>query len=164
MMACDTLECAIGSLANFREMGQPISIGLRANGMEAQLRVSCDEAFGGENTPVIEDIYLNTIFGGLSYFLGHRFPATSVVTRNRGQVLGGRHWSMSAPVHLGGVVAIHFPASLLTETWQADPTDDICWPVLQHRLALDNGINTQLTGRSVSIRQLNTVALCTELG
>jgi AraC-like DNA-binding protein len=164
MMACSTLERAIGSLANFHEMGQPISIRLRTDGIEAQLCVSCDDAFGGEHTPVIEDIYLNTIFGGLSYFLGRRFPATAVVTRNRGQALGVRHWSMMALVHLGSVAAIHFPLSLLTETRQADPTDDICWTVLHHRLALDDGINTQQTDRSVSIRQLNTIALCSELG
>jgi AraC-like DNA-binding protein len=164
MMACETLGRAISSLARFHEMGQPISIGLRTDGMEAQLYVSCDEAFGGENTPVIEDMHLNTIFGGLSYFLGHRFPTTAIVTRNRAQTLGVRHWSMSAPVHLGGVAALHFPVSLLTETRQADPTDDICWTVLQHRLALDNEVSTQVSDRSVSIRQLNTIALCTELG
>jgi AraC-like DNA-binding protein len=71
---------------------------------------------------------------------------------------------MLAPVHLGGMAAIHFPVSLLTETRQGDPTDDICWTVLQHRLALDSGINTQLPGRSVSIRKLNTTAICTDLG
>ncbi|MFM0283807.1 helix-turn-helix domain-containing protein [Paraburkholderia sediminicola] len=164
MMACDTLERSISSLASFHEMGQPISIGLRTDGMEAQLCVSCDDEFGGGNAPLIEDIHLNTIFGGLSYFLGRRFPATAVVTRNRGQVPGTRHWSMSAPVRLGSVAAIHFPVSLLTETRQADPTDDICWTVLQHRLGLDREINRQLAVRSVSIRQLNTIALCTELG
>jgi AraC-like DNA-binding protein len=164
MIACDTLGRAIGSLANFHEMGQPISIGLRMDGMEAQLCVSCDDAFGSENAPVIEDIYLSTIHGGLSYFLGRRFPATAVVTRNRAQTLGVRHWSMLAPVHLGGMAAIHFPVSLLTETRQGDPTDDICWTVVQHRLALDSGINTQLPGRSVSIRKLNTTAICTDLG
>jgi AraC-like DNA-binding protein len=164
MMACETLERAISSLARFHEMGQPISIGLRKEGMEAQLYVSCDEAFGGENTPIIEDMYLNTIFGGLSYFLGRRFPTTAVVTRNRAQVLGVPHWSMSALVHLGGVAALHFPVSLLTETRQADPTDDICWSVLQYRLALENEVSTRVADRSVSIRQLNTIALCTELG
>jgi hypothetical protein len=63
MMACDTLECAIGSLANFREMGQPISIGLRANGMEAQLRVSCDEAFGARTRRLLRT-YISTLFLG----------------------------------------------------------------------------------------------------
>jgi hypothetical protein len=135
VMACDTLERAISSLTSFYEMGQAISVGLRKNGAEAQLCVSCDEAFGGENAPVIEDTYLSTIFGTLSYFLGRRFPATAVVTRNRAQVLGDRHWSMSAPVHLGGVAALHFPISLLAETRQAEPTDNICWSILQHRLS-----------------------------
>jgi AraC-like DNA-binding protein len=164
MTACNTLERSISSLVSFHEMGQPISIELRTDGMEAQLCVHCDDAFGGENAPVIEDIYLNTIFGGLSYFLGRRFPATAVMTRNRGQALGVRHWSMSAPVRLGGMAAFHFPLPLLTETRQADPTDDICWKVLQHRLAVDNGINAQANDQSISIRQLNTIALCAELG
>jgi AraC-like DNA-binding protein len=164
MMACSTLERAIGSLAKFLEMGHPISIGLRTDGIEAQFCVRCDDAFGGENAPAIEDIYLNSIYGGLSYFLGRRFPATTVVTRNRGQALGVRHWSMTALVRLGSVAAIQFPLSLLTETRQTAPTDDICWTVLHHRLALDSGMITQLADRSVSIKQLNTIALCTELG
>ncbi|QDW40531.1 AraC family transcriptional regulator [Bradyrhizobium sp. KBS0727] len=164
MMACSTLERAIGSLAHFCKMGQPISIWLRTDGMEARLCVSCDDAFGGQNAPVIEDICLNAIFGGLCYFLGRRFPASAIVTRNRRQALGVRHWSMSAAVHLGAVAAIHFPVSLLTETRQADPTDDICWAILQHRLALDSGINPHLPIHSVSIKQLNASALCAELG
>jgi AraC-like DNA-binding protein len=164
VMACDTLERAISSLTSFYEMGQAISVGLRKNGAEAQLCVSCDETFGGENAPVIEDTYLSTIFGTLSYFLGRRFPATAVVTRNRAQVLGDRHWSMSAPVHLGGVAALHFPISLLAETRQAEPTDNICWSILQHRLALDSEVGIQVSDPAVSIRQLNTTALCAELG
>ena len=164
MVACNTLERAIGSLASFHEMGQPICIGLRTNGMEAQLHVRCDDAFGGENAPVIEDIYLSTIYGALSYFLGRRFPATAVLTRNRAQALGVRHWSMQAPVHLGGAAAIHFPISLLAEARQGSPADDICWTILQHRLTLDNGADPRLASRAVSIRQLNTTALCTELG
>jgi len=58
MMGCGTLERAIGSLASFHEMGQPISIGLRTDGMEAQLCVSCDDAFGGLRT------YISTLFSG----------------------------------------------------------------------------------------------------
>lgn len=164
MTACDTFERAISGLAGFHEMGQAISIGLRTDGMEAQLCVSCDEAFGGENAPVIEDMYLNTIFGILSYFLGRRLPTTAVVTRNRRQALGVRHWSMAGTVHLGGVAALQFPKSLLAETRQANPTDDICWSVLQYRLALDNEVRAGLSDRSVSIERLNTRALCTELG
>jgi AraC-like DNA-binding protein len=164
MLACGTLERAIDSVAGFLDMGQPISIALRTDGTQAQLCVRCDDAFGGENAPVIEDIYLNTLFGGLSYFLGRRFPATVVMTRNRGHAPGVRHWSMWAPVHHGGAAAIHFPASLLAETRQTHPTDDISWAVLQHRLALDQGANAPWPVRSASIRQLNTIALCTELG
>ncbi len=116
MMACETLERAMSSLTDFHAMGLPISIGLHSDGIEAQLKVSCDEAFGGDNAAVIEDIYLNTLFGGLSYFLGRRFPATAVTTRNRGHVLGARHWSISAPIHVGDQAALHFPTSLLRET------------------------------------------------
>lgn len=164
MMACETLERAIGSLTHFHAMGLPIAVGLRTDGMEAQLIISCDEAFGGDNAAVIEDMYLNTIFGGLSYFLGRRFPATGVTTRNRGHVLGARHWSISAPIHVGGQAALHFPISLLRETRQGQPTDDIGWSVIQHRMALDEGAAILVTESDVTIRHLNTTVLCDELG
>lgn len=164
MMACATVERAISSLVRFYEMGEALSVELRTNGADAQLRVRCDEAVGGENAPVIEDAYLSTIYGCLSYFLGRRFPTTAVVTRNRGQLLGVRHWSMSAPVHLGGVAALHFPVWLLGESRQGEPTDNICWSILQYRLALDNDGIAQPMAPSLSIRQLNATALCTELG
>lgn len=164
MMACETLERAIGSLTHFHAMGLPIAIGLRTDGIEAQLQISCDEAFGGDNAAVIEDIYLNTLFGGLSYFLGRRFPATAVTTRNRGHVLGARHWSMSAPIHVGNQAALHFPIPLLRETRQGQPTDDIGWSVIQHRMALDGGAATVVTESDVTIRRLNTTVLCDELG
>ncbi|GEM_PF-2382390 len=164
MMACETLERAIGSLAHFHAMGLPISLGLYTEGMGAQLRIACDEAFGGENAPIIEDIYLNTIFGGLSYFLGRRFPATAVTTRNRGHLLGARHWSMEAPLHVGGHAALHFPISLLSETRQGNPTDNIGWSVIRHRMALESEPGSLVTDSAVTIRRLNTTALCEELG
>lgn len=164
MVACSTLERAIRSLASFHEMGQPIGIGLRTSGTQGQLFVRCDDAFGGDNAALIEDIYLSTVYGALSYFLGRRFPATVVLTRNKAQPLGVRHWSMQAPVHLGEAAAIQFSSSLLAEARQGSPVDDIFWAILQHRLALDNAIDPRVTSRAVSIRQLNTAALCAELG
>jgi AraC-like DNA-binding protein len=164
MMACETLQRAIGSIATFHTMSLPISIRLRMNAEEAQLCIRCDEEFGGDNAAIIEDVYLNSIFGGLSYFLGRRFPVTAVVTRNRGHTLGTRHWSILAPIHIGGGAALYFPAALLKESRQGNPTDDIFWSILEHRLALDNGPGNLVPDQSVSIRRLNTIALCDELG
>lgn len=164
MMGCGTVDRALNSLVRFHEMGQPISIGLTSDGLETRLWVSCDDAFGTVNAPAIEDIYLNTIFGSLCYFLGRRFPAIAVTTRNRGQPLDAPHWSMFAPVRIGPLAALHFPTSALGEHRQGEPVDDLCWAILRHRIALDHSAATVARDASVSLRQLNTIALCDELG
>ncbi|WP_322011242.1 helix-turn-helix domain-containing protein [Paraburkholderia sp. J12] len=164
MMGCDTLECALRSLARFHETGQSISIGLRIRASEAELCVFCDDALGGENAPAIEDIYISTLFGGLSYFLGRRFPVTAIVTRNRAFASSTRHWSIAVPLHLGPVAAIRFSRSLLAERRQGIPTDDIWWAVLECWLSHAHGVHTRVSHCAASIRQLNTTALCDELG
>lgn len=164
MMGCGTVERALNSLVRFHGMGHPISIGLQTDGSESQLWVSCDERFGAENAPAIEDIYLNTLFGGLCYFLGRRFPALAVTTRNPEQPLDAHHWSMFAPMGLGGVAALHFPTAVLAEPRQGEPTDDICWAILRHRIALDDGGDRLVAEAPVSIRHFNTLALCEDLG
>ena len=164
MMGCGTVDRALNSLVRFHEVGNPISMGLRTDGPETQLWVSCDEVFGGANGPAIEDIYLNTVFGGLCYFLGRRFPAIAVSTRNFTQPINSDHWSMFAPVRCGQLAALHFPTWALRELRQGDPADDLCWEILKHRIALDESKQTALSGEAVSLRQLNSNILSYELG
>lgn len=164
MMGCDTLERALLSFSRFHEMAQPISVALRTAASEAELCILCDDAFGSENAATIEDIYISILFGGLSYFLGRRFPATAVTTRNRALASSTRHWSIAVPLHLGPVAAIRFSRSLLVEHRQGIPTDDIWWAILECWLSHVQGAHTRANGCPISIRQLNTKALCTELG
>lgn len=164
IMGCDTLERALLSLSRFHEAGQPISIGLRTNASDAELCILCDDAFGGENAPAIEDIYVSTLFGGLSYFLGRRFPATAVKTRSCVSAPSARHWSMEVPLHPGAVAAIRFSKSLLLERRQGIPTDDIWWSILECWLSHVQGAHTRAINCPVSTRRLNTKALCAELG
>ncbi len=165
MIGCGTLDRALNSLVRFHEFGEPISVGILIDGSEAKLCVKCEDIFAGANAAVIEDYYIQSIFGGLSYFLGRPFPATAVSTRNRNHpVLGTRHYSMLAPLRLGEVAAIHFPASAMAEHRQAEPTDDIFWSVVENWLAIADGARVRANDNAVSIRQLNTTALCTELG
>jgi AraC-like DNA-binding protein len=163
LMGCGTVGGALNSLVRFQEMERQISIDLHSDGAETQLRVSCGDAFGGANAAFIEDFYLNTIFGVLCYFLGRRFPATAVTTRNPIQPLDTQHWSMFAPVRRGRLAALHFPTATLLEPRQGDPADDICWEILRHRIALDDSASLARDG-SVSLRHLNTLALCEDLG
>jgi len=164
MMGCGTVERALNSIIRFHGMGHPLTIGLRTDGEETQLWVSCDDSFGSANGPAIEELYLNTLFGGLCYFVGRRFPAIAVTTRNRDQALDAPHWSMAAPVRLGRVAALWFPTAALAERRQGEPTDDICWAILAHRIALDAGAEAPAPGAPVSIRHLRTIELCDELG
>jgi Arabinose-binding domain of AraC transcription regulator, N-term len=164
MMGCGTVERALNSVIRFHGMGHPISIGLQTDGEVTQLWVSCDDIFGSENSRAIEDMYLNTLFGGLCYFVGRRFPTIAVTTPNRERAVDVPHWSMHAPMRLGRLAAIHFPTSALSERRQGEPTDDICWAILAHRIALDGGAETPAPDAPVSIRHLRTIELCDELG
>ena len=164
LMGCGTVGGALNGLVRFHKMERQISLDLQFDGAEAQLRVSCGDAFGGVNAPFIEDFYLNTIFGALCYFLGRRFPATAVTTRNPIQPLDTRHWSLFAPIRRGRLAALHFPTAILLEPRQGAPADDICWEILRHRLALDDSAAPLARDGAVSTRHLNTLALCDDLG
>jgi AraC-like DNA-binding protein len=164
MMGCGTVERALNSIVRFHGMGHPIAIGLATDGEETLLQIRCDDSFGSANGPAIEEMYLNTIFGGLCYFVGRRFPVNAVTLRNRDQPFDVLHWSMAAPAYLGRAAALRFPTSALSERRQGEPTDDICWAILAHRIALDGGGETAAPGAPVSIRRLRTIELCDELG
>lgn len=164
LMGCNSLERALISLARLHEMDQPISISLQTNASDAQLCIRCDDAFGGDNAPVIEDIYISTLFGGLSYFLGRRFPATAIRTRNRTFASSTRHWAIAVPLHYGSVAAIHFDKSLLADRRQGQLIDDIFPAILECWLSHTHGMYTREVTESASIRHLNTKVLCAELG
>jgi AraC-like DNA-binding protein len=162
MIGCGTLGSALSSLVQFHAFGQPVTIGIRTDELVAKLFVNCDDAFAGANAALIEDIYIQSIFGGLSYFLGRPLPATAVSTRNRNNpAIGVRHYSMLTPLRLDTVAAIQFPASMLSEHRQGEPTDDLYWKVCENWLGMATA--TCVRASCVSIRQLNTKALCTEL-
>ncbi len=164
MIGCGTLGNALSSLVQLHGFGQPLAIGIQNDGLTVKLCVNCDDAFAGANAPLIEDIYIQSIFGGLSYFLGRPLPATAVSTRNHNNpTIGIRHFSMLTPLRLGTVAAISFPASLLSEHRQGEPTDDLYWSVCENWLGIANGARTRASDSFVSIRELNTKALCTEL-
>ena len=165
MMGCGTLDGALNSLVQFHDSSQPISVQVKTGELAADLCVNCADSFAGANAPLIEDIYILSIFGGLSYFLGRAFPATLLSTRNHNNpVIGSRHYSMSAPLQLGTVAAIRFPTSLLVERRQAEPTDDIYWSVFENWLAIANASGAPASDNCFSIKQLNTKSLCAELG
>jgi AraC-like DNA-binding protein len=164
MIGCGTLGNALNSLVQLRGFGQPLAIGIQNDGSAVKLIVNCDDAFGRGNAPLIEDIYIQSIFGGLSYFLGRPLPATAVSTRNpNNPTIGVRHYSMLIPLQLGAVAAIRFPASLMSEHRQGEPTDHLYWSVCENWLAIANEAGVRAIESCVSIRELNTKALCTEL-
>jgi AraC-like DNA-binding protein len=145
-------------------MQGPIGLELRTDNLGASLIVNCDDDFGFERAPMIEDYYLSTLNGALTYFRGRRFPATMVTSRNRALTQGDRHWSLEVPVRLGGYAALHFPTSLLGEQRQGNVADDICWVTLEQRLSIDRAITPTAGRPPISTRLLNTDALCAELG
>jgi AraC-like DNA-binding protein len=139
-LGCNTLDVAIRTIAKFHGINDPLRIRLRTQGACAALSVHCDEKFAGTNTSAIEEVYLGTLFGILSYFLGQPLPAFAVTTRNRGHwLVGARHYSMLAPVRHGRATALIFPAILLAEQRQGSPTDDIWWSISQHWLSCTRG-------------------------
>jgi AraC-like DNA-binding protein len=165
MIGNGTLNAALSSLIWFHETEQPMSVKLETGQLESKLSVKCDDVFAGANAPLIEDIYIQSIFGGLSYFLGRPFPATAISTRNRNNpAIGVRHYSMLLPLQLGAAAAIHFPTWLMAEHRQAKPTDDKYWSVCDNWLAIASGVSVRASDSLVSIRRLNTKALCSELG
>ncbi|MGC1303903.1 MAG: helix-turn-helix domain-containing protein [Caulobacteraceae bacterium] len=164
MIGCNTLERALESLVRFHKMEGPIGLELRRDNLGVSLIVSCDDDFGFERAPLIEDYYLSTLNGALTYFLGRRFPATMVTSRNRGLNQGDRHWSLEVPIRLGGFAALHFPTSLLAEERQGNVADDICWVTLEQRLSIDRVLTPGNSRPPISTRLLNTDALCAELG
>lgn len=165
MIACATVERALNALVQFHGLGHPIRVALHTDRLQASLCVYCDDEAIGPNAPVIEDSYIQSIFGGLSYFLGRRFPAIFVVTRNRNHpLLGVRAYGIDAPFRLGQVAAIHFPAAVMAEARQGNPTDDIFWTVVEHWLAILNGSSARRHAERVAPERLNTTALCEDLG
>lgn len=165
MIGNGTLATALGSAVRFHERNQPILVHLEVGGLESALSVYCDDAFAGDNAPLIEDIYLQSIFGGLSYFLGRPFPATGLSTRNpNNPAIGIRHYSMLHPLELGHTATIHFPTRLMAYQRQAKPTDDIYWSVCENWLTVASGISARTDDDVVTIRGLSTKALCSELG
>jgi AraC-like DNA-binding protein len=165
MIGCSTLDGTLESLIQFHESAQPMAVKFETGELESKLSVNCDDSFAGANAPLIEDIYIQSIFGGLSYFLGRPFPASAVSTRNRNNpVIGARHYSMLLPLQLGTAAAIRFPTWLMAERRQAKPTDDIYWSVCENWLAVASGVRVRTSGSLASIRRLNTKALCSELG
>ena len=164
MMGCTTVDRGLHSVAHFHELGHPISVGLKSEAGVSQFWVSCDDGFGLSNARSIEDIYINIVFSALCYFLGRRFPVFAVTTRNDLQLTNTRHWSMYAPVRRGTLAALHFDTSLLCEHRQGDPTDEIFWSILHDKIALHASHQEPAPGDAVSIRRLNTLSLCHELG
>jgi AraC-like DNA-binding protein len=165
MIGCATLDSAVNSLVQFHHSGQPIVVRIGTSASGAKLSIHCDSSVGGTNGPLIEDLYIQHVFGGLSYFVGRPLPATAVSTRNQNNpTIGVPHYSMLIPLHLDTVAAIHFPTSLLSEHRHGEPTDDIYWSVCEHWLAIATGTMVRARDPSTSIRHLNTKALCTELG
>lgn len=165
MVGCATLDSALNSVVQFHRSGQPVLVRLATSASEVKLSVHCDHSIGGANGALIEDLYIQHIFGGLSYFVGRPFPATAASTRNQNNpMIGVPHYSMLIPLQLAPSAAIHFPLSLLSEHRQGQPTDDIYWSVCENWLAIATGTIVRARDRSTSIRSLNTKALCTELG
>jgi AraC-like DNA-binding protein len=165
MIGSGTLDGALKSLVRFHASNHPMSIRLQTGEVATKLSVKCDDTFAGANAPLIEDIYIQSIFGGLSYFLGRPFLATAVSTRNSDNlIIGSRHYSMLLPLQFGTAAAIYFPTRLMAERRQASPTDDIYWSVCENWLAVACGANARASGGRVSLKQLNTKVLCAELG
>lgn len=165
LSGCGTLGGALNSMVRFHESGQPMSVTVETGELESTLAVRCSESFAGTNAPLIEDLYIQSIFGGLSYFLGRPFPARMVSTRNpTNRSIGARHFSMLAPLQFGTAAAIHFPTLLMAEGRQAVPADDIYWSVCDNWLAIASGASARANDSLVSIRQLNAKLLCSELG
>jgi AraC-like DNA-binding protein len=165
MIACGTVERALNALVQFHGMGHPIRVAIHTDGLQAKLCVHCDDEATGPNAPVIEDSYIQSVFGGLSYFLGRRFPASFVVTRNRSHPwLGVRAYGIDAPFRLAPVAAIHFPAAVMAEARQGEPTDDIFWTVVEHWLAILNGSSARRHAEMIAPERLTATALCEDLG
>jgi AraC-like DNA-binding protein len=165
MIGCATLDSALNSLIQFHHSGQPVFVRLETSASEAKLSIQCDDSIGGANGALIEDLYIQHIFGGLSYFVGRPFPATAASTRNQSNpMIGVPHYSMLVPLQLASSAAIHFPTPLLSEHRQGEPTDEIYWSVCENWLAIATGTIIRARDRSTSIRSLNTKALCMELG
>jgi AraC-like DNA-binding protein len=164
MIGSGTLGNALNSLVQFHRSVPPIALKVQADSLGVTLSIHCDDAFAGANAPIIEDIYIQSIFGGMSYFLGRPLPATAVSTRNHSNpIIGVRHYSMLIPLELATVAAIRFPASLMSEPRQGEPSDDIYWSVCENWLAIANGARFRTRDNVVSIKQLNTKVLCMEL-
>jgi len=163
MVGCATLECALNAVIRFHQSSQPLRLELRTNGKWAALCVRCDDSFAGANAFVIEEIYLNSLFGALTYFLGRPFPARSVVTRNPANIfLGTRHYSMLAPVRLGAVTALQFPVKLLSEARNGEPADDIWWQIARQWLAHIVAENKPSIQTGASIAHFSTAAMCSK--
>lgn len=164
MIGCGTLGGALNSLVRFHDSGQPMSVKVETEKLNSELSIKCDESFAGTAAPLIEDIYIQSIFGGLSYFLGRPFPTTAVMTRNHNnKTIGSRHYSMLLPLRLGRAAAICFPTWLIAEQRHGKPTDDIYWSVCENWLSVATGIGLRASGSLVSIKRLNTKALCSDL-
>lgn len=162
-LGCNTLDVAIRTVAKFHSINDPLRICLRTSGAYAVLSVHCDEKFAGGNTSSIEEIYLGTLFGILSYFLGQPLPAFAVTTRNAEHwLLGARHYSMLAPVRHGRATALIFPAILLAERRQGSGTDDIWWSISQHWLSCTRGRHyLNRMGEGELLTKLNEKVLAT---
>jgi hypothetical protein len=70
---------------------------------------------------------------------------------------------MLVPLQVGTGAAIHFPAPLIAEHRQAEPTDDIYWSVCENWRAIASGARARASDGLVSLKRLNTKALCAEL-
>ncbi len=164
MVGCATLECALNAVIRFHQSSPPLRLELRTNGKHAALCVHCDDSFAGANAFIIEEIYLNSLFGALTYFLGRPFPARSVVTRNPANIfLGMKHYSMLAPVRLGAATALQFPAKLLSEVRSGEPADDIWWQIARQWLAHIVAENEPSIQAGASIEHFSTATMCSEL-
>ena len=165
MIACSSVGRALDALVHFHASEHMIQLGVSVDQSECRLCVYCDDDYVGAFAPIIEDSYIQSLFAGLSYFLGRPFPATFVSTRNAGHpMLGVRTYGIDAPLHLAKVAALYFPPIVMTYSRQTEPTDDIFWDVVENWLGILNGSTTRGNGQSASLRELNTTALCDDLG
>jgi AraC-like DNA-binding protein len=136
MLGCETLERAISALVRLHDRSMPLQVALVANREDAQLIVQCRNDFADDHAPLIEEMFMNTLFMAVSHFIGRPLPVKAMQTRNAKHVsLGSRHYSMFAPVTFSPVSALRFPRQLLSLKRVGEGSDEIFWTTVRQWFA-----------------------------
>lgn len=163
-LGCSTLGVAIAEIARLHSYNDPLRIELCVQEARAAVTIQCDPDFARANDASLEEIYLGSLYGTLSYFLGRPIPTLEVVTRSPDHIsLGKRHYAMLGPVRHGRTTALVFPAAMLAEQRQGMPADDIWWHISQHWLGSIRGAQLEARTYGRSIRSLNEGVIASQL-